>query len=178
MTIEKLRLCKQRWRKNNREKIRRYQALWRKQNSQMIKEYSIAWKHKNAKKIKEASATWRKKNHEKRKLLAAVWRAKNRDKLREKARRRNREKPAIKLAWNLAQYGLTIESHAELMKQQNGLCAVCGKQPGKKRFAIDHDHRSGKNRGLLCTSCNTGLGLFLDNPMLLREAANYLEKHQ
>jgi hypothetical protein len=52
-------------------------------------------------------------------------------------------------------------------------CDVCG---GRKRLVIDHDHKTGRVRSLLCVTCNLGLGAFKDNPELLRAAALYLEK--
>lgn len=59
---------------------------------------------------------------------------------------------------------------------QNGRCAVCLREPGKgeARFAFDHDHETGSARGVLCPSCNGGLGCFRDRPDLLQAAIAYL----
>jgi len=75
------------------------------------------------------------------------------------------------------QYGITIEQYDEMLAAQNGGCAICGeKTPGgrTKNFAVDHCHTTGKVRGLLCTKCNRGLGLFNDRTDLLKLATNYL----
>lgn len=72
----------------------------------------------------------------------------------------------------LRQYGLTPESYAELLRSQGGGCAICGST--EKRLHIDHDHRSGQRRGVLCQSCNHGLGNFLESPRLMRVAMRYL----
>ena len=69
---------------------------------------------------------------------------------------------------------------SELMASQDGVCAICSTdlsalQPG--RIHLDHCHVSGKVRGWLCVKCNTGLGMYQDNPARLRLAADYLEKH-
>lgn len=80
-------------------------------------------------------------------------------------------------------YRLTKEAFLALLGKQRGLCAICG-QPASgsgqanSRLHIDHDHRTGKVRGLLCTHCNHGLGKFMDSPILLRAAAEYLEWHR
>ncbi len=76
-------------------------------------------------------------------------------------------------------YGITIEGYEKLLKQQGNKCAICGTtNPGKSRvnFSVDHDHKKKKDfvRGLLCTSCNQGLGYFEDNPERLVAAAGYL----
>lgn len=59
---------------------------------------------------------------------------------------------------------------------QHGKCAICLRSPGEgeRRFAFDHDHDNGVVRGVLCSTCNSGLGLFYDNPELLLGALQYL----
>lgn len=66
----------------------------------------------------------------------------------------------------------------KLLKSQRGVCAICGKSQRKERkFAIDHHHGTGRMRGLLCFTCNAGLGLFRDSKSLLRQAIEYLKEH-
>jgi len=72
------------------------------------------------------------------------------------------------------QYGLTLEAYEQMYKIQNGQCSICS-QP-KKILSVDHDHSTGRVRGLLCKSCNHGLGFFYDNIALLMKAKLYLEK--
>ena len=59
-----------------------------------------------------------------------------------------------------------------MVEQANG-CAICGNSD--KRLHVDHDHATGKVRGLLCMECNVSLGKFKDSPELLRKAIVYLE---
>ena len=71
-------------------------------------------------------------------------------------------------------------SAAELRSAQDGKCAICGVREAyapRKRLAVDHDHRTGAIRGLLCGNCNAGLGQFKDNPELLAAAIRYLQEH-
>lgn len=70
-------------------------------------------------------------------------------------------------------YGLTIKEYNRAFEAQSGLCAICKKNPIK---AIDHCHKTNVFRGLLCTNCNMGLGLFMDNKKILKEAINYLDR--
>lgn len=64
-----------------------------------------------------------------------------------------------------------------LLHIQRFECAVCGRKLLTSwDQCLDHDHKTGMPRGVLCHYCNTGLGFYLDNPALLRKAAEYLEK--
>lgn len=74
-------------------------------------------------------------------------------------------------------YGMTEEEYAELFKAQGEVCAICKRpQFGKNRFPVDHCHKTGKVRGLLCNPCNSGMGRFEDDPQRMREAVRYLEE--
>lgn len=76
--------------------------------------------------------------------------------------------------------GWTPEKYEEAYIKQNGKCAICGCKLNSSRytrFAGDHDHKTGKLRGLLCTNCNTALGLFKDSIERLEMAKEYLIKH-
>ncbi|OYV96183.1 MAG: hypothetical protein B7Z62_08725 [Deltaproteobacteria bacterium 37-65-8] len=74
-------------------------------------------------------------------------------------------------------YGITIGDYYDIMKSQGGTCKICkapSKIKGTRRLAIDHDHNTGKVRGLLCLQCNVMIGMSNDNPDRLINAANYL----
>jgi hypothetical protein len=75
-------------------------------------------------------------------------------------------------------FGLTKEAYEALKKKQKNRCAICrGKQvKGWKNLAVDHDHKTGKVRGLLCNRCNRVIGAMKDSPKLLWKAALYLRK--
>ena len=72
--------------------------------------------------------------------------------------------------------GVTDEAYAELLERQGGVCAICGKPPkdGGRRFNVDHDHRTGAVRGLLCWTCNHFLLGKYATPAKLLAAARYL----
>ena len=83
-------------------------------------------------------------------------------------------------------YGLTDEQFTKLLGDQCGKCACCGvelddswtRQHKHNKLVIDHDHKTGLVRGLLCTMCNKGLGLLGDNLEGLQKAVDYLKKHE
>lgn len=86
--------------------------------------------------------------------------------------------------WSAA--GVDAARYQEMLHEQNGVCAICrqpetapDKASGKtKDLAIDHCHKSGKIRALLCSNCNRALGLFEDDPALLAKAQKYVLYHE
>ena len=83
----------------------------------------------------------------------------------DKARRRNLK----------TYYGITVEQYDEMVQEQNGCCAACDKSTDN--LVVDHDHSTGKVRGLLCSNCNLALGHFQDDVERIQNAINYLERH-
>jgi hypothetical protein len=71
-------------------------------------------------------------------------------------------------------YGITLEDFSNRLQKQSGVCAICGGLNKDRKLAVDHDHRTKQIRGLLCSSCNLGIGRFKDSPELLIKAAQYL----
>ena len=102
---------------------------------------------------------------------------------RECEQERNRQKTAQKGYWTAdtlrRKYGWTPEQFDAQMTAQGGCCAICrGNDPGGHgRWHVDHDHESGKVRGILCSNCNLGVGNVKDNVELLRRMVEYLQDH-
>jgi len=72
-------------------------------------------------------------------------------------------------------YGITLGDYARMFEEQNGVCAVCGQASTGTRLHIDHDHTTGRVRGLLCFKCNSVLGKVNDDPEHLLTLVAYLE---
>ena len=85
------------------------------------------------------------------------------------------DNPEYQLRADVGRYGLTLEQFHEWSERVDHRCEVCGEPPRRSRLDIDHCHDSGVVRGLLCESCNRGLGMYGDDPARLRAAADYLE---
>ena len=140
---------------------------------------------------------------EKNRLRSAQYRAANPDKVKEAQRRSNakrRENPETAQVIKLYQaeyraanaetlrhkererkFGITRNDYVKLFNGQNGVCAICHQPETATRkgvvrsLAVDHDHKTGKVRGLLCSDCNTGIGKLKDDPNILLSASEYLK---
>lgn len=90
-----------------------------------------------------------------------------------------------KTIWLKKKYKITLEEYNEMLKKQKGVCAICenpetaiNKKTGQIiDLAVDHNHLTGENRGLLCNSCNRGLGYFKDNVKYLNNAKKYINNN-
>ena len=133
------------------------------------------WRAKNPDKWKASYTDYAKRKKEERLAYQRAHRAKNADKYREynaKWHRENRKNnPAKVRAMHLkSNYGITLETYETMLTSQDGVCAACGRSPEQERHKVlhvDHCHNSEVIRGLLCSRCNTALGLVEDDPMRL-----------
>lgn len=133
-------------------------------NVEANRKSSLAWYYANREKAKATNKQWYKEHphykneyrrlHRKRKPHLYVLRGK-----------RSR----------LKAYGLTIEQYELLCKLQNNQCAICSKVC---KLDVDHCHTSQERRGLLCRSCNLGLGAFHDDTQAMQKAITYLERYK
>ncbi len=71
-------------------------------------------------------------------------------------------------------YRITPEEYGAILAYQGGVCAGCGEPPASRRLAVDHEHRTGRIRGLLCWLCNRSLGLLRDNARAAARLGAYL----
>ena len=113
---------------------------------------------------KQETIEWRIKNRSEYNGYTAMWRSKNPDKQHATDIKRN--------------YGLSIEDYNRMLVEQECKCKICGKQhdPSKKRgrLYVDHNHKNGKVRGLLCSGCNTAIGNMKDDVSLILKAIEYI----
>ena len=77
----------------------------------------------------------------------------------------------------LMRHGITLEEYDLLLALQGGVCAICKKKP-KRYLCVDHCHRTGRIRGLLCNKCNSGLGFYDDDPNRMEAGTAYLRAGQ
>jgi len=150
----------------------------------ITEEQKAEQKERKAKKYKEWSLSHKEHLAEK----AKQWREDNKEALK-KYREENKELVLLKQRTNYTtdkrrkhhlkhKYNLTMEEYVEIFEAQGMKCAICGSDNSKrsKDWCVDHDHKTGKVRGILCYGCNSALGFFEDNTSILERAINYLLK--
>jgi hypothetical protein len=119
------------------------------------------WYRQNREREIARVKAWQQANPERLK----VWREKNRD-------RRLQQLREIHLR---NKFSLTVEEYERIFEAQGGVCALCESPPTPGiSLHVDHDHGTGEIRGLLCVRCNNALGLFREDPDLLKRAARYV----
>jgi Recombination endonuclease VII len=131
---------------------------------------------------KKCRSEFRKKpeNRNKDRILGILWRKKNPEKAKEQSRKARERHPDKSRKFFLKDlYGMTIEQYNLLFEKQQGKCAICERHQSEltKRLHVDHNHNTGKTRGLLCHYCNTALGSFKEDITLLNKAIEYLKNH-
>lgn len=147
-----------------------YMKLWRAKNIEQRREYAREY----ARVRREESPKWKKvKSATGKTYYAPVYVKKKRKK--KSVKKKYNELRGIAL---LKKYNLSKEEYNKLFYKQKGCCAICKKHQSeiKRKLAVDHCHETGRVRGLLCFTCNVGLGHFKDNENILQLAIAYLRK--
>ena len=111
---------------------------------------------------------------------ALAWQLRNADRYAELLRRRNASpeyKKALRESHLKRKYGLTLDDYHVMLEAQRGGCAICAApEPDGQSLHVDHDHDTGAVRGLLCFTCNAGIGMFDHDIVLLSAAVQYLRR--
>ena len=129
-----------------------------------------AWVSAHPENVRASRKKWRDKQDQEE--LKAYNRAANM-----KSRKKNPKasRAAVRNSFLKSTYGIDEKEYQRLLALQNGACAICKERCSTwSRLSVDHDHNTGRVRGLLCNQCNRAIGLLRDNPRLLMLAAEYL----
>jgi hypothetical protein len=149
-----------------------YQRQHREERREYMRQYHLA----NKSKFRRTPDQRERYNAARRERYAAD--AGLRERTRAKVKSWQAKNPSKRLAQRLRAHGLTVAEYKQILAEQGGGCAICGRtDSGDKRghrLHVDHCHSTGRFRGLLCTRCNKGLGHFGDDPERLERAAMYL----
>lgn len=141
-------------------------------------EYMASYYSANPEKFKRSPEQQAKINDRKREQYAQN--AQMREAARAAAKAWQQGNPLKRKSQRLKQYGIEVSDFNDMMAVQGGRCAICGhSDTSKPNFfpVVDHCHETGRVRGLLCMSCNQGLGKFKDDKDRLFSAISYLTRH-
>lgn len=158
------------------EARRAYNKLYGQQNKDKLRVYKREWLKRRKAEDPEFKARtaarekqWLAENPERRRATQ----------MRNDARHKDRNVRSRRNAKLKGTHGITCSDFDRLLVDQKGGCAICAAPTAGVRnrthLFVDHDHRTGRVRGLLCNDCNLGLARFKDRPELLRQGASYLE---
>lgn len=153
------------WREANRDRLRALNKARRDADPEKYRAQKRARYWADPEKARERARQWAQANPEKTRARMAAWVKANPEKRKAQARKRNT--------------GFTATLFEASLLTQGACCAICRRDltevTGRHRHA-DHDHAANLPRGVLCNSCNVGLGMFKDDPAILRRAIAYLER--
>jgi len=130
-------------------------------------------------KMKDAKRKWASENTDKIKAHLDKTRLKNREKILKRSQESYKKNPTkYRNQFLKYRYGITLDEYNQMLISQNGVCQICNKScPSGYALSVDHCHRTGKVRGLLCVECNTGIGKLKDSVELLSKAIEYIKKY-
>jgi hypothetical protein len=176
MTTESKRAYMMAYRAANAERLRAYDRSYKKSHADQIRATQQRYKAANYERLCVEKREWyyrcaedpefRKKCVERTKAFARKYPERHASVLRNSALKRN--------------FGINSKEYQCLLEAQGGGCAICGDTVvgggSRKNLCVDHDHASGRVRGLLCNNCNLGIAFFRDMPAALRKAAVYVSR--
>ena len=171
---------------NKKRKLEQNRKYYKEMSPEKKEELSLKNKKRYQEKKEEISIKRKKlyredkEYREKYRQQRIEYRNKNRERISKRAKEyRKNNKESIRNKKLIKKFGIGVDEYNLLLESQDYGCAICGsKETGShhtKYFSVDHDHKTGKVRGLLCFHCNTGIGSLQDDPNLLSKALDYLK---
>lgn len=179
-TAEERKAAAKAWRENpaNADKVK----AQKERSAARAKERGYTPEQREANRLKAAAYYAKDKatgNMAKRLEQGRAWREANKEKNKEIQRRSYMKEGRLRKYAIKSRFGLTLDEWDSIYVLQDFSCAIClTMDPGKRGWATDHDHETGKTRGILCQLCNSVLGYAKDSTTVLRRAALYLEKNK
>lgn len=164
------------YRATHKDEIVAYRKWYRETHKAKIRADQRAWYEANKDANRERDKAYRESRRETRLAVQREYAATHKVEIREgRKRHRKANKEKLKVTDRLKalkrKYGMTQDDWNSLASTQHNRCAICGRE---RKLVVDHCHKTGKVRGLLCASCNSALGVFNDG-QLFDSASQYLE---
>jgi hypothetical protein len=174
------------WYQRNKEYMREKRKRDYAANKNGVRDKKAAARKISRENEREAQRAYLDENREKVNARRREYYRKNADKMKPGfSARYHSDKDAHTSQRLKRKFGITLEDYNAMFALQKGNCAVCGtkqkikdKYGNLRRLAVDHDHKTGKVRQLLCGPCNTSIGLIKENVKTLNKMIDYIKKHE
>lgn len=182
MQSPKQKVTAKRFRQRNKKRLAEVLRVWSTANRDKRNATNAKWKKNNKAKVAAMYRRWRRENRNKVVVYGKVYRAQPEYKVRATKAQVMWRKRHINARLK-REYGIDSKQYRLMLKSQHGLCAICAKPETNKinrkraRLGVDHNHRTGKVRELLCCRCNAVLGFACEDILVLKAAIAYLRKH-
>ena len=169
-----------RFRLIHKEKIRQERKIYRLNNKQKVYLWKKLYRETHQNSLKKDKREWYLKNRERILASRKIYNKLNKMKIQERSiasRINNPQK--YKNHHYKSNFNITLDDYHNMLSTQNSCCAICGKHKSENKLnlSVDHCHKTGKIRGLLCSNCNFGIGNLKDSIINLQKAILYLQQH-
>ena len=169
--------CRKIYYHSNKEQIAKRHSEYRKLHKTKYNEYSASWKSRNLDRSRQKSREYHKLHREQDKITAKIWRKANPDKIKDYNARALRKGSHLR-----HRYGISLIEFNDILERQDHKCVVCNEVFNTSHIMtrphVDHDHNTGRVRGILHMQCNTMLGHAKDKPERLEKGAKYLRDYE
>lgn len=170
------------YREKNIEKVKQSNKEYSEKNKESLKEKNKEWRARNKEKRQEYSREYNLKNKERRKEWFNDWKQKNPERLKELKKKSAEKNRLIERERKLKKfYNMSLEEFNLLSERQNHKCTICKKDAAlekNKNLVVDHCHRTGKVRSLLCDRCNRTMGSLEENIEILESMIKYIREYE
>lgn len=165
-------VAQRKYRESHREQLREAGKKYYRENKERILEYGKRYKQDNNEKITKERKEYKRKNHDKIMKQNKQYKENNKERDRDKiagTRRKN---------YYRSRYNITVDEYDKIFDDQGGVCLICKRPQGNRRLSIDHNHKTGEVRGLLCNNCNAAIGLVNEDQKILTRIKQYLKQYE
>lgn len=169
--------CMKKYYRKNRKKILLMHRLWQLKNPNYVKKTQKKYYHKNKEKRLVYHKQWVEKNKHLMRDKFRAWIAKKTPEELKKYYARTKKTKINNYLYRT--YGITTKEYKKIYKKQGGRCKICGKHQRScsRKFHVDHCHKTGVIRSLLCFGCNSALGTTKENITTLKNMIKYIRSH-
>lgn len=175
---KKIREYHKKWRDKNADRLRKKDREYFLKNKEKIMEYKSKWVEDNRDRVNELERIRRQKRLEQKRKYYEEHKEEIRLKKKQLSEERKAKQKISKFRHHLKKYNISYEDYMNILEKQQGKCLGCYRTESQinKRLSVDHCHKTGRVRGLICFTCNLVIGNCYENIDTLNNLIEYLKK--